>query len=283
MNIHAPIRTASHYVTWLLGTRFPKSRPLVFVVGYPKSGTTWVCQLAADYLQLPFPRFSLLPVGCAAVVHGHERVWKSYRQGVYVLRDGRDALVSMYFAESASIPEGDHPPMTHRQRRLFPGLVNKANVRDNIARFVERQMEKPHAARANWADHVRSYYEVKNPNVALMRYEDLLGDGEAALARTMSELTGEDADLEQVRGALARYSFNRQATRRSGREGSSFLRKARAGDWKNHFTREAAQIFDRYCGNMLIETGYERDHSWVDALPQDTTQALQAAPSERGA
>ncbi len=277
MSIHARIRTASHHVTWFLGTRFPGSIPLVFVVGYPKSGTTWVCQLVADYLQLPFPRFSLLPVGCAAVVHGHERVWKSYRQGVYVLRDGRDAVVSAYFAESAAIPEGDHPPMTRRQRRLFPGLVNKANVRDNIARFVERQMKKPHAARANWADHLRSYYEVKNPNVALMRYEDLLHDGEATFGRAMSELTGEEANLDRVRGALARFSFDKQSKRRPGREGAGFLRKARTGDWKTHFTRAAGQIFDRYCGDMLIQTGYERDHSWIDALPEHTAQT-QPAP-----
>jgi hypothetical protein len=44
----------------------------------------------------------------------------------------------------------------------------------------------------------------------------------------------------------------------------NFLRKGIAGDWKNAFTPEAARVFDAYAGDLLIELGYERDHSWVD-------------------
>ena len=62
MNIKLRMRVASHNVTWLLGTRFPKSIPLVFVVGYPKSGNTWAAQLVSHCLQLPYPRHSLLPL-----------------------------------------------------------------------------------------------------------------------------------------------------------------------------------------------------------------------------
>ncbi len=96
MNLKLRMRVASHNLTWLLGTRFPKSIPLVSVVGYPKSGNTWAAQLASYCLELSYPRLSLLPVGFSAVVMGHKRVWKSYPRGVYVVHDGRDAIVAQF-------------------------------------------------------------------------------------------------------------------------------------------------------------------------------------------
>ena len=36
------------------------------------------------------------------------------------------------------------------------------------------------------------------------------------------------------------------------------------GDWRNQFTREAREVFDRHAGEELILLGYEKDHSWVD-------------------
>lgn len=273
MSFKTRIRSISHHITWFLGTRFPSTIPLVFVVGYPKSGTTWACQLVADYLQLPHPRFSLLPIGCPAVVHGHERVWKRYAKCVYIIRDGRDALISQYFFLSRSIPEGDHPQMTAAQRRSFPGLVNKANVKDNIAAFLKRQLAKPNSARANWGQHVRSYFEVKNSNVALLRYEDLLGDGPNTLAQAMSKLTSQPVNLERAKRSIDRFSFKKQSGRSAGQEDrSAFLRKGQAGDWRNHFTHEAAKIFDKHCGDMLIQAGYESDHSWVDTFCSEASK-----------
>jgi hypothetical protein len=280
------VRAISHHVTWFLGTHFPEAIPLVFVVGYPKSGTTWACQIVADYLQLPFPRYSLLPVGCPAVVHGHERVWKRYRKGVYVVRDGRDALVSQYFFLNRNLPEGDHPRLTAFQRRNFPGLVNKNNTPENLAAFIQHQMISTQSARANWGDHVRSFFEVDNPNVVLLRYEDLLANRSTLLADALSQLTGEEPNVARADESLKRYAFRQQSGRDPGKEDrTAFLRKGQTGDWKNHFTREAAEIFDRYCGEMLIAAGYESDHAWVESVEADREAVGPAttAHSEAGA
>jgi len=260
------LRVASHNVTWLLGTRFPKSIPLVFVVGYPKSGSTWAAQLVAHVLELPFPRFSLLPIGCPAVVMGHKRVWKSYPRGVYVVRDGRDAIASQFFYQLSQIPEGDHPRLTGLQRRSFPNLVNKADLDGVFADFVARQLINPIAAHANWGNHVRSYFDVANPNISLVKYEDLHNDGEAALGRVVTDLTGEPADPDRIREALARFKFGKQSTRRGNLASPAYLRKGKAGDWVNHFTPRAAELFDRACGDMLIKMGYEPDHAWVESV-----------------
>jgi hypothetical protein len=221
----------------------------------------------ADYLRLSFPQYSILPIGCEAVVQGHQRVWKRYPRGVYVLRDGRDVLTSHYFWFVRFIAEGNHPPLKRLQRRHLPGLVNKANVHANITRFVERQMKRPDSVRVRWSEHVRSYFEVDNPNMVLARYEDFLRDGSSALAAVVSHLTGEEAEPDRVEATLQKYAFRRVTGRRRGEEDrSSTKRKGQQGDWVNHFTVEAAEIFDRYCGDMLIKTGYEPDHSWVQSF-----------------
>ena len=260
------IRVISHKVTWMMGTSFPHAVPLVFVVGYPKSGTTWVSQLISTCLHLPYHRNTIKPVLRAAVVHGHELVWKTYPRGIYVVRDGRDALVSFYYHLSQAIPEGENVKLSASQQKIFPGLKNKADIQENIAGFIEQQMIRPHSSPAHWGNHVQSFFNNPNTNIHLVRYEDLLTDGEQVLSDVVSALSGNEPQKKEIEYALNLFSFERQVTDKKDGEDKSFLRKGIAGDWRNHFTREAAEIFDHYCGDVLVEMGYEQDHSWVKSI-----------------
>lgn len=264
------LRAGSHFTTWWLGTRLPDAVPLVFVVGYPKSGTTWACQLVADYLQLPFPRGSILPIGCPAVVHGHETVWPSYRRSVYVMRDGRDVMVSLFFHVARRIPDGDNPAIPRHLRKHLKGLRNKNDVRAYLPRFIESQVRDPFASRVHWGEHVSSFLDANHASVAQLKYERMLTDGVSALSEAARVLTGEEPDADRCALAVDRYSFSKQSNRKAGAEDrKSFLRKGEAGDWRNHFTREAAEIFDRHCGEALVAAGYAPDRSWVEECPVD--------------
>ena len=269
----------SSHITWKLGEWFPRAFPLVYVTGFPKSGTVWVTQLVSDVLRLPFPQISVLPVGCPAVVHGHQPPSAKRMPGVYVLRDGRDAMTSLYFHLARRIPAGDRPQLTRTQRRDFPGLVNKANVRGNLPAFLEAQFKKPHATGGlTWADHARRYFEGDIAGLPLVRFEDLLADTAGTLTGAIETMTGREADAWAVETAVTKFAFKKQTKRARGEENrAAFLRKGQSGDWRNHFTREAAEILDDHCGEMLRAAGYVADSSWIDTADAAETEAAPAA------
>ena len=176
--------------------------------------------------------------------------------------------MSLYFFLAKRLPEGDRPAMNKRQRRNFPGLVNRDRVLDNFTPFVLRQLERPFATSANWGAHARSYINASRDRLAVVKYEDPLADGEGTFAKALTTMFGDEPDAEKVRMSVDKYSFARQSGRSMGQEDrKSFLRKGGSGDWRNHFTREAAEAFEAKCGDMLRALGYESDDSWVQRRP----------------
>ena len=248
-----------------LGTRFPKTFPLLFVLGYPKSGTSWMCQLLADYLRLPFPQHSLFPLGCEAVLHSFEAPSKKYKRGVYMVRDGRDTVVSAYFHTRGKMLAGSSSTYFCR---LFAGLDLDAEPRKNMAVFLERLILHPSGGWTklpNWGDHVRACYRLPSQPLVLVRFEDLLSDGPRTLSRVIEQLTGCEPEPTRIEESIARFAFTAQSGRKQGDEDrNSYLRKGQAGDWVNHFSPEACQIFEEHFGEILALTGYEANSEWVD-------------------
>ncbi|MBT7783000.1 MAG: hypothetical protein HN741_08800, partial [Anaerolineae bacterium] len=96
---HHIARVNSKRITKYLAYHYSKEFKFVFVGGYPKSGTTWVSQQVAAYLDLPFLRHSPpVPQAFPAVIHHHWDYHPSSDHSIYVTRDGRDAMVSSYMS-----------------------------------------------------------------------------------------------------------------------------------------------------------------------------------------
>ena len=258
----------SHLITWQLGKRFPKAVPLVFVVGYPKSGTTWACQLAAAYLRLPFPRSSLIPIGFPAVVHGHEIVEDAYPHCIYVMRDGRDVMTSLYYHIRRLLLGGERRFLPADQHSIYLDGDDPEIVRQNFPRFLETQMHRTIGCKRSWGSHVQSYLQGQRPQVACLKYEDLIAGNADALATQLAKLDGNEPSVERAQFILDDYSFAKTSGRKPNVEDkSSFMRKGIAGDWKNHFTREAGEVFDQHCGDALVSAGYATDRNWFHDLP----------------
>lgn len=260
---------ASHRASYQLAKWCPRKIPGIAVLGYPRSGTVWASQMIADYLQLPYPILSFFPIGCPAVLHGHQLVEAGGPPTVYVLRDGRDAMVSLYFYLRRAIPGRDLTAAPRRLRHRFPGATDLDDIRTNLPGFIERQCTRPTGTRHTWAEHAHSVRASGRSDVPILRYEDLRRDCTAALGEALTVLLGEPADLDRVRESVDRFSFARQSGRQPGKEdATAFVRKGATGEWAEHFTPAAAETFDRYCGDALIELGYEDDRSWIDRLTQ---------------
>ncbi len=238
---------------------------------YPKSGGTWFGKMAAEVIQIPYPEHSVLPIGCPSVIDNHWRFDRRFRRCWYLCRDGRDIVVSLYFHRMRYIAAPETPAgqrFGRHYRRLFGATFDPADVVGNLPRFIEDEYANPKQSfGANWADHVRGWLspDTDSDRVRVVTYESLLEDPTGVLADAVRWACGEEPDEWVVRMTVEKNSMRRLTGRRPGEEDrGEFIRKGVAGDWKNHFSAEAATIFDQLAGDVLVQLGYEQDRGWTD-------------------
>jgi hypothetical protein len=260
--------------TKAIGVLWGESFPFWYVSEYPKSGGTWLGKMLASYLDIPLPQYSRLPIAMKAVLHNHWRYSPRLRRVFYLYRDGRDIMVSFYFHRMRAIQQDVLGPYQKRMRRRYAKAFGESfepqDTASNLPAFIELEMTKPHSSRTSWPEHIRQWCLPKKDHVAYLSYEELLSDPHETLSRALSVFVDTPPDHQLLDEVIDRYSFVRMTKRKPGQEDrSSFIRKGVAGDWKNHFTREAADVFRHHAGDTLIQLGYEKDDEWVKQCPKD--------------
>ncbi len=182
---------------------------------------------------------------------------------VYIVRDGRDVLVSERFrnfveeskflsAEDKRIIadlQKDQAPFTNGTRSIF----TEAFIRRVAGGWVKNLQETEDEGRRLFGDH---YFA--------MRYEDLLSVSFEEMSNLWNFL-GVKAVAPSLREKInAEMSSNPdeewQAKRNEGI--ASFLPKGQAGNWSRLFTEKDRSIFKEVAGEMLIKWKYEKDLAW---------------------
>lgn len=242
-----------------------------YISEFPKSGGTWVMNLTRDLL------WAAGSVKGPTVLHQHWAYHPRHRPALYVLRDGRDVMVSLYFHHVRTLQSPARWRATRIDRYLASVLGNEYDVNDvrgNLPSFIESLAKRPlggipprrrDSALRPWPEHLEDW--MSRPRVHVVRYENLLEQPVAELQKVRDHLKVDVAD--PVLAEIAeRNSFRAVSGRAPGAEDQgSFLRKGVAGDWRTWFTRDAGEAFDKFGGSALLDCQYEPDRRWVDGLP----------------
>ena len=270
-------------LTRLIGAHFGEAWPQYFVSEFPRSGGSWLANMLADYQRCARPGTSVVPIGCRAVIHNHWSYHPKLKRVVYLMRDGRDVAVSMYFYRLRSVKR---PGVAGHKRNsaVFRELLGPGYDPDDTLANLPKLLRYDYthsagAGRHNWASHVLMWLgDTPRPNVHYVTYEQLLTDPHAAVTGCLRHFNREDPDPRLVDRSVRHYSMESLTGRSAGEEDrGSFIRKGVAGDWKNHFTREAAEVFNELAGEALVKAGYEPDTGWIDRVEFPSVRTPQAA------
>ena len=229
----------------------------IFIAGYPKSGNTWlqnlitgiyfgvnpdlapdtlIQELVPDihfknyYRRLKTPMF----------FKTHYLPRPEYKRVIYLVRDGRDVMVSYY----------------HHQMAIRNGGVDfMALVRDGEGLFPGK-----------WHEHVRAWNS--NPYGAekiVIKYEDLKKDALTELIR-FCDFAHIDRDQTFLQRVIDQTEFTKmQAKEREGRITSAnkiwtqdrhFFRRGVVESYRDEMSADVLDAFLQDAGSMLRELGY---------------------------
>ncbi len=234
--------------------------PYYIVTEYPRSGGSWLSNMIADYLEIPFPA-SKFPHLKKSVIHGHYLYKKSMKNVICLVRDVRDVIVSYYFFSFFYAKEKNIS--LYNKMKSYMKFQDYESIEDNLPSFIEKLFLLKIYPRFNWQEFIISFYGKKN--ILWIKYEDLLSNTFDSMYSLLGKLDKNEVDKDKLMKIIEKYTFKRMVKNyQTDDPKSSFLRKGIAGDWKNYFNRTSAEMIDFYAGEGLKLMGYEENRNWIE-------------------
>jgi estrone sulfotransferase len=237
----------------------------VFIVTYPKSGTTWLSFMIASILKTDTdeelnchtflkyvpdindayfkgghlgqlsrqsdPRFFYVHAPCEPL----------FKKVIYIIRDPRDVMVSYYHFK----------------------LMTNARFFSSLKEFISCDNHCP----CRWDKHVTGWLlHGHNSDICLLRYEEMKKDPAMALRRVLdfAGLAYTEADIKRAVEAST-FQKMRSAELKHGLAGPEVLkntnehlvRRGKVGGWRDELDEESVRILEEKYGAVMRIVGYE--------------------------
>lgn len=229
----------------------------IFIVGYPKSGNTWFQNIVTGLVYGVDPEYACDSIVQDLVPDVHsKRYYKryaspmffkshalpnhKYRRVVYLLRDGRDAMVSYWRMKQALSSNPIDFMNLIKGEKLFP---------------------------SKWHTHVESWME--NPfksELMIIKYEDLKENTVYELQK-FCEFIGIDRDEKMLKLISEKTAFEKMSMKEKKlgwhhpllqnlKPGTSFVRKGKIGSYKDEMPTDILETFMADAAYTLKKYGY---------------------------
>lgn len=229
----------------------------IFIVGYPKSGNTWLQNILVEIAygfdvskvddtllqelvpDVHFKRYYNRYMK-TMFFKSHFLPQPKYRKVVYLIRDGRDVMVSYYYYLYA---------LGHIKSELNTAIIGGHDFFPS-----------------SWSSHVKAWFD--NPydaEIIFLKYEDLLKNPFDEIKKVVdfAKLNVNDSMIHQ---AIERTSFQKMRkkekkggwdNKRNWPKDKPFVRKGKSGSYKEEMSDQAIKTFMLQSHEMLKKCGYE--------------------------
>ena len=163
---------------------------------------------------------------------------------VYIVRDGRDAVVSMAH---------------HRKDIVEPGTEFEQNLKEAI-------IAADGSFFGGWSGNVNAWMERAD---IVIRYEELIADPQTQIERIRKIYALPEPDFtklpgfDTLRSGQARYGSGKSQRQQQvpGTFSEKFFRKGKSGGWKDEMEEKWHNLFWNYHGETMERLGYHYDGS----------------------